>query len=1570
MAVVNRFEIANYMNLTNEPAESRNWEPGYRHVLTKEFNGRNVAVVATNGVGKTTLVRTILAILSRHQTFVKMLRKRAAPQRKGRYSHIRMEFVHSDKPLSDDLIFRSDDRATVDGERYVYGVYLNYDSDIWFYAYQGTLEDCPCAIKTGDFTEIVPNDTFRETLKQQKGYVDGKAIGRAAWENEVRKIMDKSTLDQLVHYQLAGGGEGGKDFFALKGAHNEKTYAAEFFYEHLAPQLLVHVMGEEGEHDEVSFETTICKTSKGIFSAERKADQAAEELQRIQHSHELFEEINWKLKDYVGQVTRHQELSQSVAAEAALIEQIVARDPIFGMPDRSAPINESQKFFVERLVLHKGEWLIPDWALAEVFGITPGHVNEVADRKSVVGIKLGNSQVIEKHCDSGRSAVWPVQGGSPKKTFYSFPAAMKIVQNASNFAGDWTKDRVQNALNFSLKWLEENDRPNALRLKARALADKRHEMDKEILEIEKVLDAQIKERDELQGQLRAADAAREAFNAMAASSHYSEEEMQRPLEAGERAQAAYDDAKKQRERHQQKRASLRDRHEEYLTFVERYGQDTNPENVLRDLQNQKSAAEAAVKKAQDAKSAAQKALRIFIGVQEQVEDILRRQETAKVVAGQLRDLAAESSGYVAIFGDESALELEARLKEEGAASQKALNDLRQKFEFLQDEICRLDAFAKDYPGKTPSDLIFDRQRQMAELIVRQKNTAEELDHQKERLASWEMAKVAPGRVAKQTTDIVKAANMTCVPLHEVVIQAAGTDTERKAALLTYFSSVLFAPVVATKDEAVAVATALADADHEAPVFLHSEVAKFCAGNLEGVSIADDGRTVFNYMLGVRTRPVDCLLDPLAIEAEKKRLREAITSLETDLSNLNTRIASLQPTTDLGRRLTELEALVQSDPRNAVVHLQPLLTAATERVRIAIERSSDGNITLVRARRRFEEGGGQKRLDELKADIERLDTDRLTLTGELGDQTLDQVEKVLSQTNADLERQDANLTEIRVKLSDAGRLQMLALFVRDGDLTFMEKAQEVEASLRQDENQKEMRLGHPQRFNFQLAQHAVELGKVSEEDLARKVNGLQLEIKAGKEKVNSLRTEIRKTVDAVPRAEADADKLERLVASLQSDYRRMKQALSEMGDALSLSVEGQDGSLSRIYGYLKDLSIYVDEGRLEEALDYVEGIVEGIDDLKIDSRIKEISESRKLTERALRVYVKALESAEKDKNADFDQSERNILRNACQDPTGKGMEDIQGFYKHIEQELVKARDVHEKSVENVQEATKSLDISLHTFMNKLDENFEQMKRDLKWKIKDGEIIEAGIEIEASIVDDTHREAALKQVLDFVRQEDRRRAEDKSTGLISKNDEAAFQEHLEARIRNLLYRHIFKSADGSMNGPKINLRHPAFNPSKAVPFNGNFSQGQKDALTLMLLIKLADFSMNRDMYAFSTPGSRKRKKQSNQTKIIFIDGLFSNLSDGELCEKALEPLKRTRGNFQLIGFIHNKDYKNDDKQFPNLVHFVKVGGNKGKYVHMRHRSPGELPEIVSTDHEEVVAIGCHVAHAPQTATPGPS
>jgi hypothetical protein len=138
VSVINRFEIVNALNLDNQSPSSADWEPHWRAVVI-EPAGVNTAIKLPNGEGKSSFNNAYYGVLLRRKDFVRKLKSILAPKRHGQYSHFRIEFTYDAHHGRQRQLIG----ASVEGERYVFGVYGYTDDHLHFYHYRGTLEDLP-----------------------------------------------------------------------------------------------------------------------------------------------------------------------------------------------------------------------------------------------------------------------------------------------------------------------------------------------------------------------------------------------------------------------------------------------------------------------------------------------------------------------------------------------------------------------------------------------------------------------------------------------------------------------------------------------------------------------------------------------------------------------------------------------------------------------------------------------------------------------------------------------------------------------------------------------------------------------------------------------------------------------------------------------------------------------------------------------------------------------------------------------------------------------------------------------------------------------------------------------------------------------------------------------------------------------------------------------------------------------------------------------------------------------------------------------------------------------------------
>ena len=149
----------------------------------------------------------------------------------------------------------------------------------------------------------------------------------------------------------------------------------------------------------------------------------------------------------------------------------------------------------------------------------------------------------------------------------------------------------------------------------------------------------------------------------------------------------------------------------------------------------------------------------------------------------------------------------------------------------------------------------------------------------------------------------------------------------------------------------------------------------------------------------------------------------------------------------------------------------------------------------------------------------------------------------------------------------------------------------------------------------------------------------------------------------------------------------------------------------------------------------------------------------------------------------------------------------------------------------------------------------------------------------------------------------------------------------KIHTQIYHKIFSNSS-------VHFSHKAIRGGEKTRLTGEeggLSSGQRTALMMMWLIKQADYALTRAV--MNSLANRRDQKAAlrGAQRIMFFDGLFSNLSSEEIINSAFQGLSEVDQNFQLIGLIHNQSYVNNKDIFP--VHLVgkKYSASKGDKRH---------------------------------------
>lgn len=159
--------------------------------------------------------------------------------------------------------------------------------------------------------------------------------------------------------------------------------------------------------------------------------------------------------------------------------------------------------------------------------------------------------------------------------------------------------------------------------------------------------------------------------------------------------------------------------------------------------------------------------------------------------------------------------------------------------------------------------------------------------------------------------------------------------------------------------------------------------------------------------------------------------------------------------------------------------------------------------------------------------------------------------------------------------------------------------------------------------------------------------------------------------------------------------------------------------------------------------------------------------------------------------------------------------------------------------------------------------------------------------------------------------------------------------ETRIKELLRETLI---DKIFLEPKVTFIHSGIRNKESV-VTDKLSTGQKVALEFMWIVRQAEYEIERGLRELSSKQAERMRVKTN--RVIFVDGIFSTLSDRRIIREAFSGLGNLGGNFQIIGFLHSPTWTNDSSVFPvyhvgkklmnssgsSLVAFSEQGRDKG-------------------------------------------
>lgn len=1626
MASISRIQVANF--LTDGYMAGKEWTPLYRGETFRLF-GQPTAMQIDNGGGKTSLTEACLYLLSRDRRLKPKVEDRIAPIDRG-WTHIRIEFIeksHDDDVLQVNLI--TQDPEDIPGITYVMGMCWSRTKEPFFYSYQGSLDDAPCFTQDPKGLTLIANDDFRKSIERMPGAKWNRWRNQSEWLDEIKQFTNVDVIKQNVEFQLEGAGDYSAMVTKVKPEGGE-TYDAAFFRQFVAPELLKHAMGAEGDPDEQGFEDTILKTLKPAADALLDINRRQNELDDTRQALLKFDPVLQKAGEVVSANTEYDRVMNDLARNAAIVHSLALAAPLPGMPVVPAGTQwASDKRIMEALahmvIDKKHGALITDEGLSSLTRIPTGEINRRATAGA--GIAVGSQLIdIKDHLktsngfsSSSADIADELQaienkdhlkkggrGGRRYETkFYDLEQARSIVSASANLSGAQTNglaDVLSRAFGITTGEIDTNPYRARLRVlaaelkaqktrQATAKSDYTHYQEEH-----ERLTAENRETKENQIAYetfasRKGEFPEEFWGSPIAALSWAKDESSKAgnehtehIKRSGECQAGYSAWKALTAAH-----GLTPLTEAHDALVRQHADATNTDQSarlalgnakaeLRKKQTEQKTKEEKFKVAEqrlnrlNELAASLPAFRDFFGdadpasldpnaeMQSQQDARSKNQsllQSASSKKQELSDLRSKSRLFLEIFGDVDPMPLDPAKDLQNHREALAIEDgtVAEHLPYTE----ALSYFREQHPGMTPDAWLSETasQRQLLNEERIEKNKAiKDLEGELEDLAAFG---AADDRVYAKALQLLGRNGIAFERLHDLASRTV--KGPRLEQCLSLFSAALSAPVIASLEAAGEATRLLEEARLTVPIFFKPALEHL----LREDEIHQIGEVAHALLVGRHTRQVAILLNPSLIEEERSRTQTQIGTLSKRNETIGKLLADLSEESDAVTTAVTAKEAIRRDSERKYAEAMDRRDGLQQKTAEFVRRASTEALEAISYMKRFLKAGGDDELRKLAEEtIPELEGEKVQIQGRIyklnrqtsepairalhaaKDYLLEGGETALATAKADVEalrhvveilkaavnnlqgQVDGELNQAATNATDALNqlnetfqtdkrdLETAIRFEMDGHVRFMEQSPAREQELDAAVKAAQARL---QGIEFDRADRYIQSTRAEERSLAERIaeaQGKRDNAKFDEEKAGKEITQIEGKIGSLtPFMEA----MHEMVIAVREQHAKIA-VFSE--DILRLM---QSSSITdpEILGYAETIRIAClgdTPGIDTEIRSAMINLAQCVRELDINTAdLQKIDENRK---RLFRDYVDRRDGfcdrARKGEIKGLNQLEISTIAEAT---TIEQLQLIQKTRDKIEVQIGEIESNLDK-IREAMETNKHASInSLASFARQAKLSLDILDRVMKQNPK------ARFHVETPVADEQEIERIIGELLAQIEDKERALRERSAFMLNDEIDRRAAD--YKQLIHDTIYRRIFSARDKNNNPiqPKVYFTHASIRGMEKVPFTDRgLSTGQRTALAMMWLIKQAEFAIARAASFYSTRKEQKAALKGAQ-RIMFFDGLFSNLSNEDYINDAFQGLRGVGDNFQLIGLIHNPYYVNNKDIFP--VHLVgkKKVANKG-------------------------------------------
>ena len=1469
MSLINRIALSNYSNAEGE--DSDNWNPRFRYEIL-DFRGQSTVVNLANGGGKTTAANAVIGLLSRHHTLLKRAKEHAALRKIGYWSHIQVELI---EPLNGGI---NNDMFTevggqVSGETWVFGMTMNRDADSNdYYYFPGRLEELATCLRQQGKLKFIRNDEFREASKKIKGIEWG--VSRENWRAKIGQHIPIETLLGLAEFQIKGGSDKDAPIFKLAQLKKDVRLDEVFFYEILAPELLNDVLDDTERDESSSIDQTLFRIIRNVVNTRHrlsahkvKVDEMAIAMKYLREAAELGKTALQASNAYETSRREH-------ALDLAVLNDLVSTHSIPGVPRMPLPNDECQDI-AAHLVVISGESAprITNHGLAIILNEKLRLVKEKAERMHIFGQKV--TQVIEIPCDLKMKEASKHGGARYQSVSYTIKQATDLLEKHAN-------EDVLELFEGAVSWFDKKSDTNPFRKDLMEAEIDHSEAVKETNEqrtrIEQLQDESIdlvKSREQV-----LADQA--AFEDIKSSGLFTEDEWRNPSNTAKQIKKQLEDTTQALTEFGQRRARLQDYIPDWEKYIDNFG-DEDPIAIDRRLLEAEESAKTAVLQNQKAIEITENSIS---DLQEKINTLNTEASQSEGLLKTLKGLKEQAQPILNSLKDgESPVGLEKCRRKDSEEAKRNLEKCRQELEKIEAGVQSIAVFHEILPDIEPKTWIADANKKRETLTIHQSELTGKYNDLARQRKALEVDPVAANAIAQKALDYLTENTIDYETVHSFILRQ-NLPEDRLNDLLGMFSALLFSPVIEADEDSLMAVEILAQADLPVPVFLADSFKDFCLES--SVSrLRDFGR--LGLIAGHVTRQVECILDPTLVESEKESLDQKIKAINNELSSNADELERINPEGDLVQKARTAASAVSACHLEQIEAARKQFVEFEKTVEQCEQLLTDEMVSALRAAERYFTDGGDERTFQLMSRLQQVTEEIEEAQGQLTelDQQLKSLRSQVTVLNSAVSQ--AYPAETKNIVNRAGR------FIELDGPNFLEN-QEATSSLLEEEKQNasarsEYKLHFPRTERWLNYQKKLETG----DDIDEQIHRNNVEIAAAKKCREKAEAEIKALEAQLPSLRGRVEAIDLAAIALLNKYKRA----SLVGDDM-LNIDIQETDIdNHIIGDAAWKLRNALEANDSNIVEIADSLTKIVDEYNIDTELEQVKRLYRKKEDAIDDFVsKAKEAAQTEKG--LAEVERERLREVSGVDAATWVnqfaEDYWKLYTKEEDEL-KQLSTDERAVNS------KFTERLALLMDAASDNLAAL-RSVASKDPNGMI--SHFEVTAKVTKQDEMAAIIDRIVDLVDvYETRRREDEEHNRPVESSDKGLAA--LQADIRETLYRSVF--SDVSVKYANEQIRPDG----KAHRFSTSLSTGQKNALLMMWVLRLAQYRVEREARKRITTLSKRRIRNQAQS-IMIIDGLFSNLSDPKLIQSVMSSLTGTRGHFQLIGLVHDPKYQHDFELFP--------------------------------------------------------